>query len=69
MAGLFSRPQQQPLPEPKPVRMPSITDPDILAAAQRTRKAAMKRTGRLSTILTENTAGRVIGSSGRSLGA
>jgi hypothetical protein len=36
-------------------RMPLMTDPDILAAAQRTRAAALKRTGRLSTILTDQT--------------
>jgi hypothetical protein len=58
----------QPLPTPKVTRMPTETDPSILAAAQRTRSAAMRRTGRLSTILTDNT-GSMIGSSGKTLGA
>lgn len=54
--------------DPKPVRMPTETDPDVLAAAQRTRAAALKRRGRLSTILTDQTQG-VVGSSGTKLGA
>lgn len=53
---------------PRVVRMPTETDPDILAAQQRTRQAAMRRTGRQSTILTDNTRDTV-GSSGRALGA
>ena len=66
MASFFSKPK---LPEPpKPVRMPNETDPDVLAAAQRTRAAAMKRKGRLSTILTDQTMSTV-GSSGSKLGA
>ena len=59
MTSLF-RPKTQPppeLPEPKVVRMPTETDPDILAAGQRTRKAALARKGRLSTILTDTLAG------------
>lgn len=44
------------MPElPKPVRMPTEDDPDILAAAQRTREAAQSRKGRASTILSDNT--------------
>lgn len=57
------------LPKPKVVRMPTDSDPSILAAAQRTRKAAMQRSGRLSTIMTDNLSGTDIGSSGRALGA
>ena len=69
MSGLFGSPQSpSPLPTPKVTRMPVETDPDILAAAQRTRKAALQRRGRLSTIMTDNTQS-VIGSSGKSLGA
>ncbi len=55
-----------PLPTPRVTRMPTETDPNILAAAQRTRRAAMQRQGRMSTILTDNSA---IGSSGQNLGA
>ena len=57
-----------PLPTPKVTRMPTETDPSILEAAKRTRRAAMQRSGRLSTILTDQT-GDVIGSSGKTLGA
>lgn len=48
--------------------MPTETDPSILEAAKRTRRAALQRTGRLSTILTDQT-GDAIGSSGQTLGA
>lgn len=58
----------QELPKPRVKRMPTESDPSMLAAAQRTRKAAMQRAGRLSTILTDQSAG-VMGSSGQSLGA
>lgn len=71
MSGLFgSQSISTPatLPTPKPTRMPTETDPDILAAAQRTRKAALARRGRLSTIMTDQTQS-VIGSSGKALGA
>jgi hypothetical protein len=53
---------------PQPVRKPTITDPDVAAAAQRTRESALKRKGRLSTILTDQT-NDVVGSSGQKLGA
>ena len=44
-----------PMPEaPKATRMPVESDPDVLAAGARAREAAMKRTGRQSTILTDN---------------
>ena len=71
MGGLFggSTPavqQAAPLPVPKVTRMPTATDPSILAAAQRTRAAAMRRSGRMSTILTDDNS---MGSSGQSLGA
>lgn len=58
----------QALPKPKVTRMPTDSDPALLAAAQRTRRAAMQRQGRLSTIMTDQTQG-TIGSSGTSLGA
>ena len=66
MGSLFGKPQMP--PAPKPVRMPNATDPDVLAAAQRTRAAALQRKGRLSTILTDQTKS-VTGSSGLKLGA
>lgn len=42
------------LPQPRVVRMPTETDPAVLAAGQRTRRAALARHGRGSTILTDN---------------
>ena len=67
MGSLFS--PKVPKPEaPKPVRMPTETDPDVLAAAQRTRDNAMRRMGRQSTILTDMTKATT-GSSGQKLGA
>lgn len=75
MAALFSKPKTPPLPDiPKPIRMPTETDPDILAAAKRTRQAAMWRRGRMSTILTDqgtnsSSLGSAVGSSGKYLGA
>ena len=66
MSGLFGKSQMP--PTPKTVRMPTATDPDILAAAQRTRAAALQRKGRLSTILTDQTKS-ITGSSGLKLGA
>lgn len=77
MGGLFgggqpAPPPASPLPEPRVTRMPTPTDPDILAAAKRTREAAMLRKGRQSTILTDmgtNQPGNIIGSSGQKLGA
>lgn len=43
--------------KPKPVRMPTITDPEIEAAAQRDRAGRMRRGGRQSTILTDGVGG------------
>ena len=66
MTSLFKAPKA---PEPpKPVRMPNATDPDVEAASRRTRESALKRKGRLSTILTDQTSS-VVGSSGQKLGA
>ena len=68
MTNLFKPklPAQSAMPEPRVVRMPTEQDPSVLAAAQRTREAMMKRRGRLSTIMTDNSD---IGSSGSKLGA
>jgi len=70
MTNLFKPrlPSPQAMPEPRVVRMPTETDPSVLAAAQRTRDAAMKRRGRMSTIMTDN-AQDMVGSSGMKLGA
>lgn len=38
---------------PKPVRMPTATDPDIIAARRRATEDAAKRTGRQSTVLSD----------------
>jgi len=56
------------LPTPKAQRMPTETDPEVLAAAKRTRDAAMQRRGRMSTIMTDQLQSTV-GSSGSKLGA
>jgi hypothetical protein len=46
------------MPElPRPQRMPTATDDDILAAGARARETALKRKGRLSTILTDAAGG------------
>jgi len=60
-----------PTPEaPKTVRMPTRFNPTVEAAAQRTRAGAMKRKGRLSTIMTDRTGGTSgYPSSGSKLGA
>jgi hypothetical protein len=76
MAGLFGGKAKTP-PPPRPVRQPVETDPEIQAAARRTREGALRRTGRLSTMLTSNTQGTagvgiekaMIASSGQKLGA
>lgn len=71
MSNLFKPKIQGPaaqLPEPKVIRQPTETDPSVLAASQRTRQAAMRRSGRLSTIMTDQLQGTV-GSSGSKLGA
>lgn len=61
--GKMPKPQN-----PRIVRMPTQDDPSVLAAAQRTKQAALSRTGRLSTILTDQTKATT-GSSGQKLGA
>jgi hypothetical protein len=50
MGSLFSKPKVTPPPP-----MPDMNDADIQAAEQRTRRAAMARSGRDSTILTNGT--------------
>jgi hypothetical protein len=67
-AGQPMTPMPKPPEPPRVVRMPTETDPSIVAAQQRTRAAAMRRAGRMSTILTDNTR-ETVGSSGQSLGA
>lgn len=71
MKNMFSRAQpaqaMPDLPEPAPIRMPRQNDPDVLAAAKRTRESFMRRRGRQATIMTDNL-GEVIGSSGQRLG-
>lgn len=68
MAKLFKTPQMKDVSIPKTIRMPTEQDPDVLAAAQRTKNAALQRSGRLSTILTDQTK-QTTGSSGTKLGA
>lgn len=48
MGGLFSRPKPQPV-----ARMPDVNDPAVKAAEDRTRRLAMARSGRESTILAD----------------
>lgn len=56
------------LPTPKKVRMPTMSDDVTRSAAERTRSAALKRRGRQSTIMTDQTKS-ITGSSGAKLGA
>lgn len=65
MAALFKS-STPTIEKPKPVRMPVESDPEVIAAGQRTRENALRRSGRLSTIMTDQTAS---GSSGQKLGA
>jgi hypothetical protein len=65
MASLFSSPKLP--PPPKPVRMPNETDPEVHAAGMRARENALRRSGRLSTIMTDQTR-ETTGSSGQKLG-
>lgn len=67
MGAMFGKTPKAPAP-PKPIRMPQQEDPEMLAAAQRTRQAMLERKGRLSTILTDQTQATT-GSSGVKLGA
>lgn len=58
MSGLFSKPNVMPAtpaPAARPIRMPNENDPMMMEAAKRTREAAMRRTGRMSTMLTDAT--------------
>lgn len=61
MAGLFGGPKIPPNPPPpeppRPVRMPVETDRNVQAAVDRNRQANLRRSGRLSTILTDSTTG------------
>lgn len=65
MAALFKS-STPTIEKPKPVRMPVADDPEVLAAGQRAKEGALRRAGRLSTIMTDQT---VSASSGQKLGA
>ena len=69
MSGLFGGGKVKTPPPPKPVRMPVETDPDVLAAGRRAREDALRRDGRLSTILTDQNRETVGSSSRQKLGA
>lgn len=71
MTSMFKPDTPKAPPTPKPVRMPFETDPEVQAASQRTRENAMRRRGRLSTILTDKLSATTSGSgsSGQKLGA
>lgn len=67
MGALFKKPATPKMPAaPKPVRMPFEQDPEVLAAGERAKRGAVSRSGRMSTIMTDQTA--AIGSSGQKLG-
>jgi hypothetical protein len=70
MAGLMGGKPKTPAPPPppKPVRQPTPADPELQRAGARAQSDAMRRSGRLSTILTDQ-AKEVTGSSGQKLGA
>lgn len=68
MAGMFGSKPKMPDP-PKPTRMPNQTDPDVLAAGARVRDEALRRKGRLSTIMTDSTSDVGSYGSGDKLGA
>ncbi len=66
MTSLFSK---APRPVAPPVtRVPTRTDPSVIAAGRKTRSAALSRFGRQGTILTDRI-NQTIGSSGLKLGA
>lgn len=68
MSGLFSKPKTPEMPPPpKPVRMPTLNDPNAEKAAQRFRQDAFRRKGRQSTIMTDMLRDAA-GSSGQTLG-
>ena len=52
MAGLFGGKAKTP-PPPKAVRHPTPDDPEMRAAAMRARADTLSRSGRLSTMLTD----------------
>ena len=58
--AIFSGPKKPP-PVPAPQPMPDLLDPAVLAARRRTLDAAMARTGRASTNLTDDYAGNKLG--------
>lgn len=66
MAGLFGGKSKMP-PPPRAQRMPTEADPSIQAAAMRQRESALRRSGRLSTVLTDQTQD-VVGAGGETLG-
>lgn len=58
---IFGGPPKPPRPEP-PLPMPDLNDPAILAAKRRTLEAAVGRSGRASTMLTDDYSGDKLGS-------
>lgn len=54
--------------KPRVIRMPTNSDPSVLAAGQRARSGLLRNRGRLSTILSDATRGTITGSGGK-LGA
>jgi hypothetical protein len=52
MSGLFGGGSKP--PPPKVVRMPVASDATVLAARERARQLALRRSGRLSTILSDS---------------
>lgn len=52
MSGLFGGGSKP--PPPKVVRMPVENDASVLAARERARQQALRRSGRLSTILSDS---------------
>ena len=70
--GGSTPPMPEPPEPPKVVRAPTEQDPSVLNASKRTRKQALSRSGRRSTLLTRNTQNKTtnpIASSGSNLGA
>lgn len=58
MASLFSGPPKPP-PPPAPVPIPDTMDPAVLAARQRIVNEAAARSGRASTLLSEDATGKL----------
>lgn len=69
MAGLFGGSKVQAPPTPKPVRMPTLQDPNAAKAKAQRLELIRRRRGRQSTIMTSDPSGDMVGSSGQSLGA